>query len=122
MERMVKMDNKFGIIGYYKEETKYSKSEKIIASLIISLIISFLMIAIFYPQFDINIFFFISLFVFIFVFVIITYIIVKSYSGNKRLYIYFKDEKSQDSYIKNHYKFEEIINFLLAENINTINK
>ena len=122
------MDNKFGIIGYYKEETKYFKSE-IIASLISSLIISlftlliilFLMIAIFYPQFDINMIFFISLFVFIFV-IIFVIICAKECSDIKRLYIYFKDEKSQDSYNKNRYKFEEITNFLLSENIKPINK
>ena len=34
----------------------------------------------------------------------------------------FTDEESQNSYDKNRYKFEEIINFLLAENIKPINK
>lgn len=42
--------------------------------------------------------------------------------NEKRLYVFFKDEESQDSYDKNRYEFEEIINFLLAENIKPINK
>jgi hypothetical protein len=42
--------------------------------------------------------------------------------NEKRLCVFFKDEESQDSYDKNHYEFEEIINFLLAENIKPINK
>lgn len=132
------MENKFGITGYCTKETKYSKLLIIICLLIFSLIISLIVslisssIILLVPYIcQLEIFWQFYKIVFFLPFVCVFILIISNLQNikeclvdinEKRLYVFFKDEESQNSYDKNRYKFEEIINFLLAENIKPINK
>ena len=117
------MDNKFGIIGYKKESRNINKTGYIILTGILVYMFICLIISTIFDLFGINIIKQIVSYILFFILsVIITMIMkkeVKDLQNQKEyyLYIYFKNKKYVKNYLYLDAHFDEIVNYIVENNI-----
>lgn len=122
------MDNEFEIIGYKKESRNINKTGYIILTGILVYMFICLIISTILDLFGINIIKRIVFYIFFFILsVIITMIIkkeVKDLQNQKEyyLYIYFKDKKYVKNYLYLDAHFDEIVNYIIENNIKYLKK
>ena len=122
------MDNEFGIIGYKKESRNINKTGYIILTEILVYMFICLIISTIFDLFGINIIKRIVFYILFFILsVIITMIIKKEIKDlqNKKeyyLYIYFKDKKYVKNYLYLDAHFDEIVNYIIENNIKYLKK
>lgn len=122
------MDNEFGIIGYKKESRNINKTGYIILTGILVYMFICLIISTIFDLFGINIIKQIVSYILFFILsVIITMIMkkeVKDLQNQKEyyLYIYFKDKKYVKNYLYLDAHFDEIVNYIVENNIKYLKK
>ena len=122
------MDNEFGIVGYKKESRNINKTGYIILTGILVYMFICLIISTILDLFGINIIKQIVFYILFFILsVIITMIIkkeVKDLQNQKEyyLYIYFKDKKYVKNYLYLDAHFDEIVNYIIENNIKYLKK
>lgn len=122
------MDNEFGIIGYKKESRNINKTGYIILTGILVYMFICLIISTIFDLFGINIIKRIVFYILFFILsVIITMIIkkeIKDLQNQKEyyLYIYFKDKKYVKNYLYLDAHFDEIVNYIIENNIKYLKK
>lgn len=122
------MNNEFGIVGYKKESRNINKTGYIILTGILVYMFICLIISTILDLFGINIIKQIVFYILFFILsVIITMIIkkeVKDLQNQKEyyLYIYFKDKKYVKNYLYLDAHFDEIVNYIIENNIKYLKK
>lgn len=122
------MDNEFGIVGYSKKSKNINKTGYIILTGILVYMFICLIISTILDLFGINIIKQIVFYILFFILsVIITMIIkkeVKDLQNQKEyyLYIYFKDKKYVKNYLYLDAHFDEIVNYIIENNIKYLKK
>ena len=117
------MDNEFGIVGYKKKSRNINKTGYIILTGILVYMFICLIISTIFDLFGINIIKQIVSYILFFILsVIITMIMkkeVKDLQNQKEyyLYIYFKDKKYVKNYLYLDAHFDEIVNYIVENNI-----
>lgn len=122
------MDNEFGIVGYSKKTKNINKTNYIILTEILVYMFICLIISTIFDLFGINIIKRIVFYILFFILsVIITMIIkkeVKDLQNQKEyyIYIYFKDKKYVKNYLYLDAHFDEIVNYIIENNIKYLKK